>query len=187
MRCGLVLATEVIPCSGKLGFSQEDFFVPVGDSIKLGSNVNGSRKYSFTWISSDPTVAAVQADTVTGVKVGTAAVTVGTGDCEPVVCRIHVVQDGAVNVLRLPKNLRTIEAAAFEGVTATYVILPSGVESIGSRAFADCPNLARVIIPASVRVIDDNAFAGSSQVTFECPPGSYAESYAGNHGIPVIP
>ncbi len=187
MRCGLVLATEVIPCSGKLGFSQEDFFVRVGDSIKLGSNVNGSQKYSFTWISSDPTVAAVQADTVTGVKVGTAAVTVSTGDCEPVACRIHVVQDGAVNVLRLPKNLRTIEAAAFEGVTATYVILPSGVESIGGRAFADCPYLTTVIIPASVRVIDDTAFAGSSQVTFECPPGSYAENYAGNHGIPVIP
>ena len=185
-RCGLVLSTEVIPCTGVLGFSQEDFFVPVGDSISLGTNLSGSQKYSFTWDSSDPTVVSISADRATGLKAGTATITVSTGDCAPATCRVHVVQSGAINVLRLPKNLKTIEAGAFEGVFVSYVVVPSGAETIGSRAFADCTQLVRVVLPASVRSIDENAFAGSSLVTFECPSGSYAESYANAHGIPVI-
>ena len=186
-RCGLVLGTEVIPCTGVLGFSQEDFFVAVGGSISLGTNVNGDPKYSFTWDSSDPAVATVQADRVTGLKAGNVTITVVTGDCEPAVCTVRVINATSLSVLNLPRNLKTIEDSAFEGTAATHAAIPGHVTSIGSRAFADCPNLVLVIIPESVHAIAADAFSGSAGVTISCPAGSYAESFAAEYGIPVAP
>ena len=46
-----------------------------------------------------------------------------------------------LDTLVLPDMLTTIEAEAFEGIKAECVIIPENVTSIGSRAFADSPNL----------------------------------------------
>ena len=90
----------------------------------------------------------------------------------------------AEHVLVLPEALTVIEEEAFEGVAAITVVIPDGAVSIGSRAFADCPSLKYVEIPASVTGIADDAFAGSS-VIFICGFDSFAYQYAQEHGIPV--
>ena len=185
-RCGLVLDTQPIPCTGVLSFSETAFFVSTGGETKtvsLGTAVNGDRKHSFTWRSSDETVVKVEADRVTGLKAGTATVTAFCGDCEPVVCTVHVIDDSRVSVLRLPGGLREIGDSAFEGVNATHAVIPQGAVTIGARAFADCPALRMVIIPASVTQIADSAFSGSARVMIKCPAGSYAEQYAEAHHI----
>ena len=86
----------------------------------------------------------------------------------------------------LPDSLTTIEAEAFEGGAFRYVQLPEGVTSIGSRAFADCPNLAYIYIPEETDTIARDAFEGVSGLTILGHSGSYAEVYAQRNGIAFI-
>ena len=68
-------------------------------------------------------------------------------------------------VLYLPQGIESIEAEAFEGVTAEVVVLPVGVIRIGSRAFADCENLLYLIAPVGTElIVADNAFEGSDVI-----------------------
>ena len=87
----------------------------------------------------------------------------------------------------LPTSLREIEAEAFEGGAFSFVRLPDGTASIGSRAFANCPNLMHIYIPASATSIDPAAFAGTTGLTIYGTDGSYAEFYAGKYGFAFIP
>ncbi len=177
-RCSLVFEEEAIPCTGVLGFALNNIYITtegVGQLASLGTNMNGDYKLSFTWRSSDPEIAEVLADTVVGLKPGTAEITVTRGDCIPATCRVHVV---APRVLELPALLQVIEDGAFEGVAATCVRIPDQVTEIGSRAFAGCPYLMEVSIPASVTSIAADAFDGSPWVTIVCNPDSYAAAWA---------
>ena len=65
----------------------------------------------------------------------------------------------------LPSSLVTVEDSAFEGIGAEKVDVSGSVSSIGARAFADCPNLTAIRIPATVDTIHDTAFEGSDGVT----------------------
>ena len=85
--------------------------------------------------------------------------------------------------LILPSSLTAIEDEAFRGGAFSYVVLPEGAESIGSRAFADCPKLAYIYIPASVASIDENAFDGVEDLTIFGAPDSDASEYASLHGF----
>ena len=171
----------MIPCTGRLQFAKTDYYVSTeGDrrAVVLGTSLDGDRKQSFTWQSSDPQVAAVLADTVVGVSEGTAVITVTKGDCVPATCRVHVL---APRVMSLPGDLLVIEDSAFEGIAVTSVVIPDGVTEIGSRAFADCPALMEVTIPTSVTFIAQDAFEGSDMVVILCGEGSYAAEWAAAH------
>ncbi len=75
---------------------------------------------------------------------------------------------------------------SFEGNNLIQNIeLSSNVKRIYNRAFANCTNLSKIIIPQSVASIGDNAFEGCDKLTIWCYAGSYAEAYAINHDIPV--
>lgn len=90
----------------------------------------------------------------------------------------------ALSFLRLPDGLREIEAEAFEGIAANVAAVPDGCTSIGARAFADCPNLVKTQLPASVTSISRSAFDAS--VVIEAPEGSYAAQFARRYGFPLI-
>ena len=66
-----------------------------------------------------------------------------------------------IRLLTLPAGLRSIGSEAFRGSACEAVIIPDGCTSIGSRAFAYCPDLLYVRIPSSVRSIAADAFEGS--------------------------
>lgn len=85
--------------------------------------------------------------------------------------------------LILPSSLTAIEDEAFSGGAFTYVVLPDGAETIGWHAFADCPKLAYIYIPASVKSIDEKAFDGVTGLTIFGIPGSEASEYASLHGF----
>jgi len=80
--------------------------------------------------------------------------------------------------LRLPAGTMCIKDEAFRGTDACAAIIPDGCESIGSHAFADCANLVRVEIPASVTEIAVDAFAGCGDFEIIAPEGSYAAEFA---------
>ena len=83
----------------------------------------------------------------------------------------------------LPSALKTIEAEAFTNNAFTYVKLGENVDSIGSRAFADCRNLRHIYIPEKTYPIAANAFEGVPEgFTIHGAAGSYAEFYAEKSG-----
>lgn len=97
--------------------------------------------------------------------------------------RIRVVDPQNLSTLKLPNGLAEIDDEAFENTDVQFVQIPSGTTRIGSRAFANCENLAVVEIPSSVTDIADDAFAGSDYVNIRCSEGSYAERYGYEHNI----
>ena len=90
---------------------------------------------------------------------------------------------------KLPAALKAIEAEAFEGSTAEAFEIPEGCTSIGSRAFANCPNLKVLIIRSSSITIADDALAGNFEATGACrvtiisPEGSDLPSWCKQHGV----
>ena len=87
----------------------------------------------------------------------------------------------------LPDDLEIVDEGAFEGIDAATVFIPDGVTEIGSRAFADCPNLKHIHLPNGLTIADD-AFDGVTDLFVYGPEGGFAESYADSHdGITFIP
>ncbi len=80
---------------------------------------------------------------------------------------IHHLQDGicqncgrsfdisGMTVIQLPENLTVLGAEALRGTGAQAVIVPAGCTEIGSRAFADCPDLQYVLLPEGVALATD--------------------------------
>lgn len=64
------------------------------------------------------------------------------------------------------------------------VVIPDGVKIIGDGAFWGCDNLRRVVIPISVTEIGTAAFDQCQRLILYGTPGSYAEEYADENGIP---
>ena len=82
-------------------------------------------------------------------------------------------------VLRLPEGLAFLGEEAFAGTGAECVICPPGLESIGPRAFADCPGLRQILIPESVTLIDETAFENcGGETEIWAPSGSEAAGFA---------
>ena len=82
---------------------------------------------------------------------------------------------------------------AFEDKTALRnVTLPDSVISIGDGAFVGCAGLTSITIPDSVTSIGSGAsseqcaFSDCENLTIKTVKGSYADSYAQDHNIPVI-
>lgn len=86
----------------------------------------------------------------------------------------------------LPASLQRLEEEALQGCAFRCVLLQKGVTAIGSRAFADSPNLFAVYIPASVTDIAADAFANVSGLTIYGEPDSAAQSFARDQHIPFI-
>ena len=101
--------------------------------------------------------------------------------------RIKLFTDDFDYDLILPDDLQTIEREAFIGGAFSLVKLPDKAVSIGYHAFADCPNLIAIYVPADVTDIDPEAFGNNSKLTIVGAPGSYAETYAAAYGYAFLP
>lgn len=91
------------------------------------------------------------------------------------------------SVLVLPAGTVAIEAGAFDGDSRiTEAVLPDGLITIGSEAFARCTALRLVRMPGTVTAIDPSAFTGSDNVVILCTAGSCAEEFARVNNIPYL-
>ncbi|HZK39085.1 MAG TPA: leucine-rich repeat protein, partial [Clostridia bacterium] len=67
------------------------------------------------------------------------------------------------------------------------ITIPDGVTSIGARVFNGCNALTSITIPDSVTSIGEWAFYECYNLTIYGAPGSAAQLYADENGIPFIP
>ena len=66
------------------------------------------------------------------------------------------------------------------------VRLSDNVIEIGSRAFADCPNLTGIYIPYGCKFIADDAFDGVENLTIYTNPSGIGYSFAMEKGFQVV-
>ena len=89
--------------------------------------------------------------------------------------------------LTLPAELQEIEAGAFYGATMLdEVALPSGIQRIGSLAFANS-SLTKINLPESLDYIADDAFLRTNLETVTVEAGTYACDWAVAHGYIAVP
>ena len=81
--------------------------------------------------------------------------------CEPASESIRLAVVPLDGVLRLPASLTEVEEQAFEGSAVKMVCIPAGVSHLGSRAFADCPDLVIVLLESADTVWEEDAFEGA--------------------------
>ncbi len=84
----------------------------------------------------------------------------------------------------VPGSVNAIAPEGFAGYATTEVHMYNGIELIGERAFYNCTDLRRVIMPPSVTYIGEEAFTGCyDELVIYGEFGSYAEQWANEHGI----
>ena len=86
----------------------------------------------------------------------------------------------------LPSTLTHIGDQAFAMTVLKRVVIPAGVTRIGAYTFATNQQLEHCVIPESVVFIDETAFAATPNLTLVVAPGSNAEHFAIDHGIPCV-
>ena len=91
---------------------------------------------------------------------------------------------GQLKVVSLPRKLKSIGDEAFADCgRLRYVYVPTGVKTIGRAAFARCASLQWVYLPPTVESIGHDAFRDAAcGLKIVCRPGSYAETWAREHG-----
>lgn len=87
------------------------------------------------------------------------------------------------------RKVNYIGEGAFIGTAFKEVVIPEGVQEIGELTFAECRSMMRVFVPATVKRIADDAFAGCgvSRFTLRGERGSAAEQYAKQKGMRFEP
>ncbi|MBQ6480995.1 MAG: leucine-rich repeat protein [Anaerolineaceae bacterium] len=70
-----------------------------------------------------------------------------------------------------------------EDLLINEAVFGKDIQYIGSKAFAECPNLRRVEIPVADVDIEDDAFENSNNVILYAPIGGSVEQYAVEHSI----
>lgn len=92
-----------------------------------------------------------------------------------------------LKTISLPSTLREIGEYAFSNTSLSVLIIPEGVTSLPAY-MTDNSIIRYVTIPASVTSIDDTALitsGGMRTYKIYCNKGSYAETWAKEHKVPV--
>ena len=85
--------------------------------------------------------------------------------------------------LIVPLDSPSIPDQTYYGdVTLNTVIIPEGITSIGSLAFADS-SVSVLTLPSTLTYIAEDAFQGTNLVTVNTRTGTYARSWARDHGF----
>ena len=96
------------------------------------------------------------------------------------------------NRITIPESVTEIGYMSFKNCKSIKEItIPENVKSIGAYCFKDCTGLAKVIFKDNSRsgfevTINDDAFAGCTNMTIYGYPDSYAETYAKENNIPFV-
>ena len=102
-----------------------------------------------------------------------------------VTCPCTIVGHSAL-LMELPADLTEIRDAAFVNTSAVEYVLPEGMKTIGSRAFADNAELILVNLPEGLTSIAPDAFSNCPLLTILCTENSIGHQFALAREIPFI-
>ena len=181
-----VTVTVIVPVSGiVLDTSTYEFGSVSEGSAYIYAEIlpENATDQAVTWSSSNTKVATVNNGTVTPLAPGYARIFCASANGAKGICDIIVHSE---DIIQLPETTKSIEEEAFRGTGIIEVIIPDGAKTIGTRAFANCRNLAVVCIPSSVTSIADDAFNGSGNVAIIADDICAATEYAQSKNIPYL-
>ena len=75
----------------------------------------------------------------------------------------------------IPADVKIIDQMCFASTDVEEVILPEGIECIGSRAFANCNELKKINFPETLNAIKDRAFSNCYSLAKVILPETLAE------------
>ena len=95
---------------------------------------------------------------------------------------------GKIGKIKLPDSVVEIGAYAFWECKNLEEIelLSNSVTHIGNGAFRNCSNLKKIELPESIISIGNGTFLGCRKLILIVVKGSYAETYAKEHGLKYI-
>ena len=172
---------------------QEIDIIDIPETVQKGQTVALSATVTpkdatinlVTWRSLDESIVTVDDNgLVTAIAPGLAKIIAISSDGTMVHSFCEFVVRGTSSIM-LPSGARQVGAEAFAGTSADEYSIPFGMQTIEPRAFASLGHTALIHIPQSVTSIADTAFAGS-RITICCTSGSFAETWAEQHGIDHI-
>lgn len=183
-----VVPTEYLATA--LRFPSSDLYMTVRTTQQLNCITEPlGAVTNLNWESSNTLIATVdQQGNITCNSIGTATIVIFDSKTGlQAECTVHVTRPvtPSAEKIVIPDGISFIEEEAFCGSGATAVILSDSVKVIYTRAFAECSQLASIQIPSSTVYIANDAFTGCSNLTILCEQGSYADTYAQKHLIPV--
>ena len=96
---------------------------------------------------------------------------------------VEAFYDADIKSILLPSGVESIGSSAFYHTFIEEINLPSSLTDIGDFAFG-ATWLTRISIPSSVKTIG-NGFVSDKKVILEVAPGSYAETWATENGYMI--
>lgn len=99
-------------------------------------------------------------------------------------CLAFALPASAAVQAEFPKDLKIIDAQAFENITFDSLTIPEGVLRIESRAFAGT-QLREVTFCGTLQYIAPDAFDGCDDLTAVAPEGSYAAQWCRDNQVPM--
>ena len=162
--------------------------VEPGETLPLTVTVTTRRdtlvNKAVSFSSSNELVANVEENgVVTAVAPGIATITARCINGTALECVVVVGgYESTLPQLRIPETTAAILEETYAGSGVVSVVIPEGVTSIGSRAFADCAQLKLIVIPATVTEIAADAFEGTNAIIITSD-GAAAQEYAQASGM----
>ena len=98
------------------------------------------------------------------------------------ICMAAIAASCSADTLSIPNGVSAIEEEAFAGSGVQTVVIPSSVQTIGSRAFTECASLTDVYLPVNAVEIAADAFDDSETVVFHVYMGSSNAVWAKGKG-----
>jgi len=153
-QCVVYVAQSVTPAAGAVTLTP-------GQRIRIPAKGLPQELAALAeWIVSGEAVSLTQDGWLAAVSAGSACASFGALGRTLFTAEMTVAD--TLTTLTLPGALSTVEEEAFLGAAVFgRVLAGDGLETIGSRAFAQMPALRQVILPASVKSVASDAFEGS--------------------------
>jgi hypothetical protein len=170
-------------------YSGEDVDLVIPERID-GYIVTAIYSFCFAWISSTKSITMPKSMTTlyTDAFMYSTADTIILNDGLKTIGEYAFFSCDQLTNITIPASVELIGAYAFENCSSLVsVTINEGVLEIADGAFNACDVLTDVSVPASVAIIGENAFPDRVDFRLHVVPNSYAEDYAAQYHIVMMP
>ena len=179
--CTVCSYEKAIPVES-VSLDRNEVFLTTDETVDLIATLSpGDATASIRWSSSDPAVATVTAEgKVTAISKGTATITAAAGD-KQAICTVYVT--ASYTGFEFTQNGNSVALTSYFG-TDTEVTVPASyrgkpVTVIAERAFYDCSDVVKIVLPDTIKEIGSYAFGYCTALTdVEIPSCTRVLDYA---------